>query len=110
MKTFRYFSFIWLWMATSQAQLPDLGGVKVSWEHYSGPAAFTATSADPFQLRVQVDRRGEARPLTLRVELPNTGRNAWPVMSRFGMNPARRFPCSVQASNGKSCSFRCRKA
>lgn len=66
-------------IATSHAQSPDLGGVKVSWERYSGPAAFNATSADPFKLRVQVDRKGDTQPLTLRVELPNTGRNAWPA-------------------------------
>lgn len=79
MQTIRFILCFLLLMATSQAQLPDLGGVKVSWEHYSGPAAFTATSADPFQLRVHVDRQGEAQPLTSRVELPNTGRNAWPA-------------------------------
>ncbi|MGB3121348.1 MAG: polysaccharide deacetylase family protein [Verrucomicrobiales bacterium] len=79
MQTIRFILFFLLLMATSQAQLPDIGGVMVFWEHYSGPAAFTATSADPFQLRVHVDRQGEAQPLTLRVELPNTGRNAWPA-------------------------------
>lgn len=68
-----------VFIATSHAQLPDLGGVKVSWDRYTGPASFTPTSAAPFKLRVQVDRKADTQPLTLHVELPNTGPNVWPA-------------------------------
>lgn len=66
-------------IASGAAQSPDLGGVKVSWDRYTGPATFNATSTDPFKIRVQVDRQGETQPLTVRAELPNTGRNVWPA-------------------------------
>lgn len=61
------------------AQTPDLGGVKVALERYSGPAQVCATSLDKFKLRVQVERMGESQPLGVRVELPTSGRNVWPV-------------------------------
>jgi hypothetical protein len=61
------------------AQTPDLGGVKVALERYSGPANVSATSVDKFKLRVQVERMGESQPLSVRVELPKSGRNVWPA-------------------------------
>lgn len=61
------------------AQLPDLGGVKVSLERHSGSARVNATRLEQFKLRLDVDREGEAQPLTLRVELPASGRNVWPA-------------------------------
>lgn len=64
---------------TLHAQSPDLGGVKVSLERYSGPAKVSATSLDKFKLRVQVERMGESQPLSVRVELPKSGRNVWPA-------------------------------
>ncbi len=62
------------------AQTPDLGGVKVALERYSGPAKVSATSLDKFKLRVQVERMGESQPLGVRVELPKSGRNVWPAV------------------------------
>jgi hypothetical protein len=64
---------------TLHAQSPDLGGVKVSLDRYQGPATASATSLEKFKLRVQVDRMGETQPLSVRVELPKTGRNVWPA-------------------------------
>jgi hypothetical protein len=64
---------------TLNAQSPDLGGVKVALERYSGPAKISATSLDKFKLRVQVERMGESQPLSVRVELPKSGRNVWPA-------------------------------
>ncbi|WP_395717100.1 polysaccharide deacetylase family protein [Prosthecobacter sp.] len=61
------------------AQTLDLGGVKVALESYSGPAKVSATNLDKFKLRVQVERMGESQPLSVRVELPNSGRNVWPA-------------------------------
>lgn len=61
------------------AQSPDLGGVKVSLDRYQGPAKVSAVSLDKFKLRVQVERMGESQPLSVRVELPKSGRNVWPA-------------------------------
>ena len=65
--------------AAFNAQSADLGGVKVSWERYTGSASFSATSLGKFELRVEVDRKGETQSLMLRIELPSTGRDAWPA-------------------------------
>jgi len=69
---------IWL-IARANAQTTGLGGVKVSFSRYQGPATVSATSLERFKLRVQVDRMGESQPLSVRVELPGSGRNVWPV-------------------------------
>jgi hypothetical protein len=61
------------------AQTPDLGGVKIALERYSGPAKVSATSLDKFKMRVQVERMGESQPLSVRVELPKSGRDVWPA-------------------------------
>ena len=61
------------------AQTPDLGGVKVALERYSGPAKVSAMSLDKFKLRVQLSRQGDAQALNVRVELPKSGRNVWPA-------------------------------
>lgn len=61
------------------AETPDMGGVKVSLERYSGPAKVRTTSLGTFKLSVQVERMGESQPLSVRVELPKSGRNVWPA-------------------------------
>jgi peptidoglycan/xylan/chitin deacetylase (PgdA/CDA1 family) len=71
-------AFCWL-TTTLNAQSPDLGGVKVSLESYSGTATISAASLGKFKLRVQVNRNGDTQPLNVRVELPKTGRNVWPA-------------------------------
>ncbi len=65
--------------ATLSAQSPDLSGVKVAFERYTGPAKVSVTSLDKFKLRLDVDRQGEALPLILRIELPASGPKTWPV-------------------------------
>jgi hypothetical protein len=65
--------------AAVNAQSPDLAGAKISWQSYTGPASFTTASLGKFKLSVQVERKGEMQPLTLRIELPSTGRDAWPA-------------------------------
>ncbi len=69
---------IWL-IAQANAQTTGLGGVKVSFDRYQGPATVSATSLEKFKLRVQVDRMGGSQPLSVRVELPKSGRNVWPA-------------------------------
>lgn len=63
---------------TVQAQSPDLGGVKVSLNGDQGPAVVSAKSLEKFKLQLTVDPNGETKSLALRVELPNSGPNAWP--------------------------------
>lgn len=79
MKNLLHTLLLSLLSVTLHAQSPDLGGVKVSLERYSGPAKVSATSLDKFKLRVQVERMGESQPLSVRVELPKSGRNVWPA-------------------------------
>jgi hypothetical protein len=68
-----------LFAATLNAQSPDLDGVKVSLEGYSGTATISAASLGKFKLRAQVNRNGDTQPMNVRVELPKTGRNVWPT-------------------------------
>jgi hypothetical protein len=79
MKTVCYLILISSLITGLGAQTPDLGGVQVALERYSGPAKVSATSLDKFKLRVQVERMGESQPLSVRVELPKSGRNVWPA-------------------------------
>ena len=79
MRTVLHIQLAIVFATALNAQSLDLGGVKVSWERYTGLATFTATSIGKFKLSVQVDCKGETQPLTLRIELPSTGRNAWPA-------------------------------
>lgn len=79
MKTLLHTLVFSLLAITLHSQSPDLGSVKVSLDRYQGPATVSATSLEKFKLRVQVDRMGETQPLSVRVELPKTGRNVWPA-------------------------------
>ena len=61
------------------AQVPDLGGVQIALDPASAKAVLQATLEGPFQLRVQVQRQGDAEPLALRVQLPASGPRVWPA-------------------------------
>ena len=76
-------SFVW-------AQEADLGGVRVTFEDYQGPATFSAETPEKHTLQIHVEPRSEREALTLRVELPITGRNAWPVADVEVLDSARR--------------------
>jgi hypothetical protein len=58
------------------AQLAD---VVVKFDDYVGPAKVTAKSIDRYKLRIDIDPGTETKGLTVRVELPATGRNVWPA-------------------------------
>ncbi|MBI2479384.1 MAG: polysaccharide deacetylase family protein, partial [Planctomycetia bacterium] len=62
-----------------RAQAVDLGGVKVTLGGDQGLAVVRAERLARFKLRVDVDAMGETKPLAVRVELPNSGTNAWPA-------------------------------
>lgn len=62
-----------------QAQSPDLGGVKIALADPSRPAAITAVLVTPFKLQITVAPNSEAKPQTIRIDLPNSGPKAWPA-------------------------------
>jgi len=57
----------------------DLGGVTVRLEGYQGPATLLAQPLERFKIQIAVKPATEARPLVIRVELPNSGPRAWPA-------------------------------
>lgn len=58
------------------AQVP---GVEVSLEDYEGPARIRSGLVEKHKLRIDVDPGTETNELEIRVDLPTTGRDAWPV-------------------------------
>ncbi|WP_395746424.1 polysaccharide deacetylase family protein [Prosthecobacter sp.] len=68
-----------LFASALHAQSPDLGGVKVASADPSSEAAITAVLAAPFKLQISVAPHAEARPQTIRIDLPNSGPKAWPA-------------------------------
>jgi peptidoglycan/xylan/chitin deacetylase (PgdA/CDA1 family) len=63
----------------AQVQSAELEGITVALDGDPGSATVTAHIVDRFRLRVDVDPNGEVQPLAVRIELPDTGRDAWPV-------------------------------
>lgn len=63
------------------AELPavEAAGVMVRLDSYAGPASVATQSIEPFKFEVVVDPKSETKPLTVRVELPKSGRNVWPA-------------------------------
>jgi hypothetical protein len=57
----------------------ELAGVVVTFERYAGPATVAAQSVAPHKLRIDVDPKTEGASLVMRVELPTSGRHAWPA-------------------------------
>ncbi len=56
-----------------------LAGAKVELVDYQGPAAFTVRSTEKFRLEISVTPNAEREPLTLRIDLAESGRETWPV-------------------------------
>ena len=55
----------------------QVGDVFVCWEDYDGPAQLAVRRVEKHKLRIDIDPKTETDNLVIRVELPNTGRNAW---------------------------------
>lgn len=66
-------------LSYSIAQNGDPGGVIVTLDNDESSATIRTELVEPFKLRIDIDRTGEAKPLSLRVQLPVTGRNLWPA-------------------------------
>jgi len=60
-------------------QQAEVAGVKVQIVDYQGPATISVEALEKHKLQIDVDPRTEQEPLTLRVELPISGRSAWPA-------------------------------
>ena len=75
--------FLWLvpcaFLLSGSSPAAELSGVSVKFEKYGGPATVEAQPVDRHKVRLDVDPKTERESLTIRVELPTTGRNAWPV-------------------------------
>jgi hypothetical protein len=75
-----------LWIVSGVFLTPLTGlaaqpaGVIVRLEDYDGSAKVTAQSVGEYKLRIDVDPRTEIKGLVIYVELPSTGRKAWPVV------------------------------
>ena len=63
-------------IAASAAENP---GVTARLENYEGPAVVAIESLERHKVRVSVNPKTVRMPLTLRVELPASGPNAWPL-------------------------------
>ena len=57
----------------------ELDGVVAKFEQYVGPARIEARSIKRHKLRIDIDPVSETEELDVRIELPITGRSAWPV-------------------------------
>jgi hypothetical protein len=58
----------------------EVDGVDVTFVGDSGPATLAAEALKNYELRIDVDPRTAPGPLTVQVQLPQTGRNAWPIV------------------------------
>lgn len=76
----RIFLFSALLLLSAQSGISvDPAGVIARLEKYQGPAVVRMESLKRHRVRIDMERNGELGPLTLFVELPNSGRNAWPL-------------------------------
>ncbi len=57
----------------------EADGVRIELETKATPANVSARTLAPFRLELRVKPNGERRPMTARVQLPVTGKNAWPA-------------------------------
>ncbi|HID74464.1 MAG TPA: hypothetical protein EYP56_00530 [Planctomycetaceae bacterium] len=57
----------------------DVDGVKIELADAAGPATVRAEMVAKHNLRIDVDPRGVRQPLTIRVQLPISGRGYWPA-------------------------------
>ena len=74
-----FLSVVFVALLANGANAADDAGVTARFENYDGPATVAVESVKPYQVKIDVDPANAREPLALRVELPTTGRNAWPV-------------------------------
>ncbi|QDT92186.1 polysaccharide deacetylase family protein [Gimesia algae] len=81
----------------SPVNAADVAGTKVNFVDYSGVATLSVSSIDQFKLQINVEPQSERNPLTLLVELPTTGSNAWPFIDVQVLD-SKELPVSVRRS------------
>ncbi len=73
------FSLVLCGVLASDCSAAEEAGVTVRLDDYQGPATVTVQSVQPRKIKISVDGATERRPLTLLVELPTSGPQAWPL-------------------------------
>lgn len=68
-----------LFISFSVLEAADPGGVRVSLDGHEGAAVVKAELLEKFTLRLEVDPKGESKPVAIRVELPKSGPLTWPA-------------------------------
>ncbi len=67
---------------TLQAAAPvELPGASIELVDYRGPATFSIRSPQKFRVEIDVMPHTERGPLTFRIELNQSGREAWPFQN-----------------------------
>jgi len=66
-------------VAAPPAGAAEVAGAEVALDQYEGPAEVSATAVERFCLRIDLDPKGEQQPLTIRVDLAQSGPDTWPV-------------------------------
>jgi hypothetical protein len=89
-----FFAAAWISTAPAadDAAVSDFerAGVKARLENYQGPATLSVDLQEEHRLQIRFDPQTETKPVTLRVELPISGRNAWPVADVEVLDPNGR--------------------
>lgn len=65
--------------ATGAPMHAEANGVKAELYGYQGVARISIEALEKYKVRIYVDPKHDNRPLSVRVELPKTGRNTWPA-------------------------------
>jgi peptidoglycan/xylan/chitin deacetylase (PgdA/CDA1 family) len=66
-------------LAARAAGAAEVAGAEVALDQYEGPAQVSVTAVERLCLRVDLDPKGEQRPLTIRVDLAQSGPATWTV-------------------------------
>ena len=59
-------------------------------DKYEGPATLQVQRRGRYEVRIDLDPKTEHKPLAIRVQLPNTGRNVWPAADVEVIDPQGR--------------------
>jgi peptidoglycan/xylan/chitin deacetylase (PgdA/CDA1 family) len=74
------FGLLCVSLMLAPATAAEVAGVNVSFVDYSGPATLSIKATDKYELRINIEPQAERKALTLKVDLPKTGRNVWPFI------------------------------
>lgn len=66
-------------MPTDKSLSAELAGVTVQFDEYEDPATIHVQPVDRYKVQIDIEPKTESKPVVIRVELPITGRDAWPI-------------------------------